>query len=158
MPDWAVLYPGRFLEKRTLEAPKTIRIVDVVTTQLETDKGIETKVVIKYKDTAGEGEIVWNKTNAALTSMALNERDYTKWKGRLITIMYDPTVKFGAEQLGGIRVCGSPELKRTMTVKLKRPRRKNPEIYRLLPTNMKGETVQTGEPEDPPVDGGEGGA
>jgi hypothetical protein len=76
--DYEALYPGRFLKKETLAAPKVIRILSVNVTQLEGEKGIEPKVVVKYKAADGEGEIVWCKTNAALTVEVLDERDADK--------------------------------------------------------------------------------
>lgn len=148
MADWELLYPGRFLNKLSLVVPKVIRITAVDKTMLTTvKKGKEVeeeKVVIKYKAADGEGEIPWNKTNAALTAFALDERDSDKWIGRLVTVHHDPNVAFGGEKLGGIRVCGSPEMKATKRVEIKRPRRKNPEVYTLTPTDMKGAPVAVG--------------
>lgn len=156
MPDYAVLYPGRFLSKEALPAPKVIRVVKVTVTSLENDKGsMEQKVVLSYKAQDGEGEIVWCKTNAMLTSEALGERDYDKWAGRLITIGNNPNVDFGGKKVGGIRVCGSPEMTAPKKVSIKRPRRKNPEVYMLTPTDKKGQPVTTkteASTEEPPLD------
>lgn len=150
MADWELLYPGRFLNKVSLEVPKVIRIVEVTQTMLTTlKKGKEVeelKVVVKYKAADGEGEIPWNKTNAALTAYALDERDADKWVGHRVTVMHDPSIMFGIEKLGGIRVCGSPEMKATKRVEIKRPRRKNPEVYTLTPTDKKGAVKQPEEP------------
>lgn len=134
MADYETLYPGRFLKKEALAAPKTIRIVDVIATNLEGEKGVEPKVVLKYRDKGGEGEIVWCKTNAILTFYVFNERDYDKWKGRLITIYNNPNVDLKGKKVGGIRVYGSPEMTSPMKVEIKRPRRKTPEVYNLVPT------------------------
>lgn len=136
--DLDELYPSRFLKGRTLERPLTIRILSVGGEDLEGDKGVKFKAIVKYKarDKDGQivdGEIVWNKTNALLAAAVFGTRDFTAWVGRLITIAFDPKVKLGSETPGGIRVCGSPELTETKTVEIKRPRRK-PEIYRLQPT------------------------
>lgn len=144
MPDWETLYPGRFLKKSDLVGPRTIRITAVKIEALENDTGgKEDKPVINYRDAKGVGEIPWNKTNSKLTEIALGgERDYQKWVGRCITIAHDPSIMFGAEQKGGIRVVGSPELKQGQRVKIKLPRRKKPEVYELYPTNMRGELVK----------------
>lgn len=138
MPDYEALYPGRFLKGRALEAPKVIRIVSVAATDLEGEDGTKAKAVLKYKAADGDGEIVWCKTNAALTAAALGERDFTKWPGHLVTIYFDPSVRFGAETTGGIRVMGSPELKSAKEVEIKRPRRKKPDVFRLVPTDKNG--------------------
>ncbi len=141
MPHYDELYPGRFLKGTTLEGPTVIRILSMGGEVLEGEKGNENKGILRYR-TAGrdgrpvEGEIVWCKTNAILTSHILGS-DYAAWAGRCITIHYDPTVKLGREQVGGIRVFGSPELKEPKTVEIKRPRRKA-ERWRLVPTDGKG--------------------
>lgn len=140
MADYSVLYPGRFLKKESLPAPKVIRIVAINTSVLEGEKGAEQKVVLKYKAADGEGEIVWNKTNAALTAAVLDERDYDKWIGRLLTIYNNPTIDLAGKKVGGIRVFGSPEMKAPKTIEIKRPRRKKGEVYELVPTDMKGKT------------------
>lgn len=142
--DLDELYPGRFLKGRTLERPMTIRIVSVGGEDLEGDKGVKFKAVVKYKarDKDGQivdGEIVWNKTNALLAAAVFGTRDFTTWAGRLITIAFDPKVKLGSETPGGIRVSGSPELAEPKRVEIKRPRRKA-EVYTLLPTDGQGRT------------------
>ncbi len=134
MADYETLYPGRFLKKEALEAPKTIRIMGVTPTQLEGEKGIESKVVIKYKAADGEGEMVWCKTNAALTAIVLGERDFEKWIGKLITIHNNPNVDLAGKKVGGIRVYGGPDMLKPQRVEIKRPRRKKPEVYQLTPT------------------------
>lgn len=150
MPDWRVLYPGRFLQKETLAAPKVIRIVRVEHDQLEGEKGIETKTIVHYKAADGDGQIVWCKTNAALTEFALDEPDYGKWIGRLITIHHDPNVMLGKQKVGGTRVCGSPEMKAPKRVEIKRPRRKKGDMYELYPTDNKGARKVTSQAEPPP--------
>jgi hypothetical protein len=144
MPDYSVLYPGRFMKKEALEHPKVIRITDVKQIVLEGEKGAEGKVVLYYKAADGIGEIVWNKTNAELTWHALGERVTEKWVGRLLTIYNNPNVDLAGKKVGGIRVYGSPEMAAAKTVEVKRPRRKKPEVYPLTPTDMKGNATATG--------------
>ena len=140
MGHFEELYPGRFLKGVTLLAPKTIRIVEVVgNVELEGDDGaVKPIAVLRYKDGDKHkdkpGEIVWVRTNAQLAAVALNEPDYTKWGGRLLTIHFDKTVPFGKEKKGGIRVLGSPDLKSAIEVEIKMPRRKHGIKYVLQPT------------------------
>lgn len=140
MGHFEELYPGRFLKGVTLLAPKTIRIIEVVgNVELEGDDGaVKSKAVLRYKDGDKHkdkpGEIVWVRTNAQLAAVALNEPDYTKWGGRLLTIHHDKTVAFGKEKKGGIRVLGSPDMTSSVEVAIKMPRRKHPLIYVLQPT------------------------
>lgn len=143
MPDFEELFPGRFVKGVTLEGPTTFKIVSMVGEALKDDddreqlKAILTVKMRNKKGDVEQRELVWNKTNAILTSNILG-RDYVQWAGKLITIAYDPTVMFGKEKKGGIRVCGSPHLKNALEVQIKRPRRKRPEIYMLQPTGEKG--------------------
>ena len=140
MGHFEELYPGRFLKGVTLLAPKTIRIVEVIgNVELEGDDGtVKPKAVLRYKDGDKHkdkpGEIVWVRTNSQLAAVALNEPDHNKWGGRLLTIHYDKTVPFGKEKKGGIRVLGSPDMKSTVEVSIKMPRRKHPIVYVLQPT------------------------
>ena len=143
MGHFEELYPSRFLKGVTLLQPQTIRIVEVRgQVELEQDDGTKKeKVVLVYKDGGKHkekpGEIVWNRTNSALAAAALSEVDPAKWGGRLITIHHDKSVAFGAEKKGGIRVLGSPEMTKSLSVAIKMPRRKNPIIYQLVPTQTK---------------------
>lgn len=140
MPDFEELYPGRFVKGVTLEGPTTVKIVSMVGEPLEDDDGhaklkaiLTVKMRNKKTGAIEENQLVWNKTNALLTAN-IHGRDYAKWTDKLITIAYDPSVMFGKEKKGGIRVCGSPALTSTIEVSIKRPRRKRPEIYLLQPT------------------------
>lgn len=155
MSHYESLWPGRFLKKESLPAPKVIRILALNRTELEGEKGVENKVVMKYKASDGEGELVVCKTNGALIAAALNETEFEKWIGRLITLYNNPNVDLAGKRVGGIRVYGSPELTAKKRVEIKRPRRKKPEVYDLFPTDNKGNVKQAAasapvpEPEPP---------
>lgn len=138
MPHFDELYPGRFLKATTLDAPTVIRIVRMGGETLAGDDGERAKGVLTYKSAKGDGEIVWCKTNAILTAKALGTDDYTQWAGRLLTIWNDPSVMFGGERVGGVRVYGSPELTATKRVEIKRPRRKKPDVFTLKATDKQG--------------------
>ncbi len=162
MPDYEQLFPGRFLKGKTLEGPKTVRIKSVVADELEGERADEKKVkgILAYTAAGGEkGEIVLCKTNAILISWIVGtaekpERDYSKWAGRLITIGFDPLVKFGSETPGGIRVIGSPELTAPRVVEIKF-RKKRPQEVQLMPTGKPGKPkpqTDAGEVVPPPSD------
>ena len=156
MGHFEEMYPSRFLKGVTLLQPQTIRIVEVRgQVELEQDDGTKKeKVVLLYKDGGKHkdkpGEIVWNRTNSALAAAALSEVDPAKWGGRLITIHHDKSVAFGAEKKGGIRVLGLPEMTKGLSVAIKMPRRKNPIIYQLVPTQTKAAAKQVPTTEDQP--------
>lgn len=141
MPHYDELYPKRFLKATTLERPRVIRILGLGVERLQGDDGEKAKGVLRYRDAAGEGEIVWCHTNAVLTAKALGVDDYTQWAGHLLTIHNDPTVRFGSEVTGGVRVYGSPELAATKRVEIKRPRRRKPEVYTLHRTDKAGNPI-----------------
>jgi hypothetical protein len=138
MADLETLFPGRFLKGVTLASPKVLRIQSVESTILDGDDGKkEGKGIVKYTAADGPGEWLINKTNALLIAKMFG-RDLDTWKGRLITIHFDPEVRFGSEKPGGIRVMGSPEIKAPMVAEIKRPRRKKPDTYQLVPTDANG--------------------
>ena len=150
MPHYDVIYPGRFIKATELEQPTVIRIAALVSERLQGDDGEKAKGVLRFKDATGEREAVWCRTNAILTAAALGTDDIEQWKGRLITIANDPTVMFGREKVGGIRVFGSPELAKETRVQIKRPRRKHPETYVLRPTDTRGRVREPGKAEAAP--------
>lgn len=162
MPDLESLFPGRFLKGKTLTEPLTIQIVAVEATLLEGETADDKKVkgVVKYKARTGapgadgkptieQSEMVLNKTNALLLAAITGTRDYAKWPKHLATIAYDPTIRFGGETPGGIRVVGSPELKAPVTVEIKF-RKKRPQSITLTPT---GAAKKAPEPDHDPVTG-----
>lgn len=136
MPDFDVLYPGRFLKGRTLEAPKLIKILKVGGEELEgEDNNKELKAILTYTDESGKSmQAVWCKTNSELVA-ALYGRDFTAWTGKYIAIYFDPSVKVKGVQKGGIRVWGAPAsvLSSPKQVEIYRPRRKKPDVYTLRP-------------------------
>lgn len=137
--DYEALYPGRFLKGVTLDRPKVIKVLGVVGEKLAGDDGEKAKGVLRYVDAAKqEGELVWCKTNAALTAALTGTREIEGWVGQYLTIHYDTEVMLGGKRVGGIRVMGSPTLKAPLRVEVKRPRRKVPEIYTLYPTDRDG--------------------
>lgn len=164
MPDYEMLFPGRFLKKTDLAKPTTIRIVEVTAADIATDepgsdgKKEKAKGLLRFRARPGDlggytgDELILCKTNAALIAAALGDRDFDAWKGRLITIHHDPAVSFGREKTGGIRVCGSPELQAEKRVEIKMPRKTRPEVYVLKPT---GKAPSSTQPTEQPQAGGE---
>lgn len=145
------LYPGRFLKGVSLKGQKTIRIVEIFIDKLETDDNKkEPKAILRYKDKEGDGEIVWCKTNSQLAAQIFGTPVIEQWAGKLITIAFDPDVRFGAEKKGGIRVVGSPDMTGPMTVEIKRPRRKKLEVHHLQPTGPKKVPLPISHPDAAP--------
>lgn len=143
MPHFDELYPGRFLKGKALPRPMTVRILALVGEELEGDDGVKHKAILKYRAIGPDGqpvdgEMVFAKSNAMLAEAIFGTGDYAQWIGHLVTVGYDPNVVLGKEKVGGLRIVGSPELKQSMTVNVKRPRRKTPDRYVLQPTDNQG--------------------
>jgi len=85
--------------------------------------------VIKVK----ESDLDWVTCKTTLFCVeAMFGRSPREWLGKQITLYWDPTVKFGRETVGGVRVAGAPGI-RNMTVKIKLPKKRDQEI-RLVDT------------------------
>ena len=139
MPHYESLFPGRFIKGAELTEPRTVRIVRVYPEHIENDGGgKDLKGIVHIRWSDGEGEWVLNKTNAILCEACFGTPEIGEWEGRLVTLHFDKTVRFGRETPGGIRVLGSPELKAEKVVKIKRPRRKQPDTHKLYPTDKMG--------------------
>lgn len=149
MAHYKEFFPSRFLQSVTLAEPKTFRILAIHGEELEGDNGKKDgKAIVKYRDETGEGEVVFCKTNCALMEAMTGTPDPQKWINALVTVHHDPSVTFGSEKPGGLRICGAPWLKQTMRVEIKRPRRKKPDVFHLQPTATPGKKT-TRESETP---------
>lgn len=148
MPHYDTLFPGRFMKNTQLEKPMEIRIVSMVGETLEgEDNKKEAKGILTYADKDGkQGEIVFCKTNCILTAAMYGDL-YENWPGKLITIYRDPSVRVKGEVTGGIRVYGGPMLTEPKEVRIKRPRRKNPEIFVLRPTRKQPPAAPPAQPQ-----------
>ena len=62
----------------------------------------EMEVVAHFSD--GNKPLILNKTNMKTIQKIYKTPYIEDWKGRKIQIYYDPTVKFGRETVGGLRI------------------------------------------------------
>jgi hypothetical protein len=116
--DWDQLYPGRFWKAGLLspDERKVLLVTEVQLEELETDKGVKQKGVLTF-----EGETLQlplNKTNGICLREMFGRVPF-KWAGRRFAI-------FASEWAGEpcIRIWGSPELERDLSVKIELPRKK----------------------------------
>jgi len=72
------------------------------------------------------------KTNAACMAAMFGDA-IEGWAGNDVAVYFDPTVRFGAEAVGGIRIQGSPQLTRTLEVRVYQQKKKV--TYTLRPTD-----------------------
>ena len=70
------------------------------------------------------------------------------WVGHAVTLIYDPTVKFGNETVGGIRVAGSPELTKPITFPFRPNRHQKPRNVTLRPTGAETPAQESGHSRD----------
>lgn len=105
MPDIRQLYEKDFLgqwdctDQDMVLTIKGVSQEDVV--QPRSDKK-KKKVCMTFAET--DKKMVLNATNRDIIASLLKTWDYTKWPGTQIQLYKDPKVRFGTEEVGGLRV------------------------------------------------------
>jgi hypothetical protein len=121
--DAALLTPSRFIKSADfLGKDVTYTITKIQLEKLEGKKGIEKKGIVFFS----EEEKAWvlNRTNVeCLKGMWGRETD--NWIGKRVTL-YPEAMKdsFTGEDITGIRLRGSPDLDRDVTITIELPRKK----------------------------------
>jgi len=100
------------------EVTRTIRGVEIVS--MESEDGVSEKPVVHFEESP-RGWVL-NRTNAECLAGMFGE-ETNGWRGKRVTL-YRTQVQLGREKVPGIRVAGSPDLDRDITVKVKLPRRR----------------------------------
>jgi hypothetical protein len=119
--DFDQLYPGRFLKSGELLGRKvTVEIADVAIDELENEKGKKIQGIIYLK--GKDKQIVLNKTNG-LCLKAMFGRKLSDWVSKRIVIFQDQT-RFGSDTVDCIRIWGSPDIERDISVTINLPRKK----------------------------------
>jgi hypothetical protein len=115
--NFDALYPSRFLKAGLFEGkPKTLTIKTIGLDDIPDEQGIlkETRILC-FDET--EMQLVINRTNGLLLK-ALFGNLLSKWLGKKVTL-FPSTDRLGKEIVECIRVYGSPEIEKDMTVKIK---------------------------------------
>ena len=104
MAHWKTYFPTRFIDETDLPKERTsppICKVAFEDLQIPGSGSKEPKLIIYFE---GDGKsLVCNKTNAhTIAKLWGNDRD--QWIGKKLAIYFDPSVRFGAEVVGGVRV------------------------------------------------------
>jgi hypothetical protein len=86
------------------EGSDLIATIDFVRKEKVTGVGgkTEEEVVAHFSD--GNKPLILNKTNMKTIAKIYKTPYIEDWRGRSIQIYYDPTVKFGRETVGGLRI------------------------------------------------------
>ncbi len=117
--------------------PRTFTITTVAKQEVDGEKGIKVRGVVKFKET--DQSLVMNRTNASLL-MAMFGPNPQAWLGKRVTLKPDET-KFGPDTVPCIRIGGSPDIERDIRAPVKLPRKKNPVVYTLLRTLQSAPTI-----------------
>lgn len=147
---YGAMLVGQFLKAAefgtgTIPAQPTFTIANVVLEKLESvavgdnegSSKMKTKGVVYFREV--DRGWVLNRTNAECLA-AIFGKETNDWIGKRVTL-FAADVRVGAKMDIGIRVKGSPDIAKEVTVSVKLPRRK-PIPMRLIPTGDDDEPPQ----------------
>ncbi len=93
---------SKYLKKEECEPPIRVTIVGVKQDNLAKDgEPPEYKFILSFKECK---PLVLNKTNGGRIAHVLGSPESDDWVGKTIDLFNDPTVEFGGNMTGGIRV------------------------------------------------------
>jgi hypothetical protein len=95
-------FPSRYLAQADVAAPIIATIADVIKEEIRCDHGLEEKTVMTFAE-PNIKPLIMNNVNWCSCENAYGE-DSDDWRGQPIEIYGDPTVMFGRERVGGVRV------------------------------------------------------
>lgn len=133
MPDYELLFPGRFLKSPEFKGQDvTLKIARIRTEPLPQDDGTEKlKPIVSFEMTSKGNvpkDLVLNRTNAECIK-AMFGRDTDGWIGKRITFWPAPFVNHQTkEKTTAIRVRGSPDIKADIHFALKLPGKKKIDV------------------------------
>lgn len=81
-----------------------IATIDYVAQEKVTGVGGKSEIEVVAHFSDGNKPLILNKTNMKTIQKIYKTPYIDDWKGRKIQIYYDPTVKFGRETVGGLRI------------------------------------------------------
>lgn len=130
---WESRFKGEYISAAELgDRRPTFTIAKITISRVEDEKKKKDvdKPVMWFKEI--DRGWMYCKTTGHCCSAMFGEDD-DAWVGKRITLYADPEVRFGSEQVGGIRIAGSPDIAKPMTVRIKFPKKKAYELQ-LVPT------------------------
>jgi hypothetical protein len=142
--SWRQAFSGRLMSAGTIPEGQTltlrVRRAGAARVKDPTTKSKEVKLLIEWEDdvrdpVAGQPypPLVACKTVCECVEAMFGENP-DGWAGRRLTLYTDPEVKFGNDVVGGVRVAGSPDIQKAVTVKIRVPRKRDPLVYHMKPT------------------------
>lgn len=132
--NWRQHFGGRFINADSLGTDGDVWTIDSVHIEAIEDpdgKGDRHKLVIYFGEhTRG---FVPSKTAAACIGAMFGD-DTDDWVGKRVHLYKDARVKVGGRTVGGVRVKGSPDIEKTMRVKIQVTARRRAEEHTLEKT------------------------
>ena len=95
-------FPSNYLSKEDCTPPIIATIASLGRKTLKSDDGDETKTVMNFREEQYK-PLILNNTNWLICEDAFGE-DSDSWLGKKIELYNDPTVMFGKDRKGGIRI------------------------------------------------------
>jgi hypothetical protein len=151
--NWQQRFKGDFISAAELgDRRVTMTIARIASTKMDDEKKKKEveKPVMYFKEV--ERGLIYCKTIGHCVAAMFGDND-DKWIGKRITIYNDPTITYGPDTVGGIRIAGSPDIPKALTVRIKFPKKKAFEVP-LRPTTMKPADTTTPQQPAPPAGGG----
>lgn len=96
------MFPSKYLSKDDLSKPEVFRIETVEMDLVQNEDGKEEKPILYFADNKGK-PLILNKTNAEILAGEFGP-DSEDWAGQEIELYVDPSIRFGKQKIGGIRV------------------------------------------------------
>lgn len=130
---WESRFKGEYIsaaELGTRQPTFTIAKISVTKTEDEKKKREVEKAVMWFKEI--DRALMYSKSVGHCMA-AMFGKDDDAWIGKRITLYAEENVYFGSEQVGGIRIVGSPDIQKPITVRIKFPKKKPFEV-KLVPT------------------------
>ncbi len=125
---WESRFKGDYLSAAELgDRRPTLTITKISTSKVDDEKKKKEvdKAVMWFKE-IDRGFMYCKTTGHSLAAMFGEDDD--NWIGKRVTLFADPNVHFGGEQVGGIRVVGSPDIAKQIVVRIKFPKKKAFEV------------------------------
>lgn len=146
---WEQRFKGEYISAAEMgDRRPTFTIARINSVRMDDEKKRKEvdKATIWFKET--DRGWIYNKTAGHCLAAMFGKND-DAWVGKRITLYADEEVKFGSEQVGGIRVAGSPDIKEEIKIRIKFPKKKPIEVV-LTPTVTKPQQTQQQQKEATP--------
>lgn len=96
---------GSYLKQEDMQGKVAKVVIESVSLDevKDTDTGRnEHKLVMHF--VGKDKTLILNRTNCEAVEQICGTDDYTRWQGHAVVLFVDPTVKFGAKTVGGLRI------------------------------------------------------